>query len=296
MMDARPRPYDVASSDARIVDILDNSAVFEEGSIPSSTALTYQNGYYVECTAIFIDIRDSTKLRERHTQRRTLGKLYRAYVSECVAVLNGNPCCKQVFIQGDCVSAVFDTPTKQAVNDVFRLVAALNSVVRLMNYRLQRRGLTPIKVGIGIDTGRALMIRAGFTGSGISDIVWMGDVLNQASHLCNMANKEGRKVIMLSAAVIALLDQPALSVDGKGFVDSCSGASLLHPSCWHCDVVNVGIEWHLQDAIRQHEASQRLANPPGFLERLFENIVPPSPPPPAPALPGDLLQAPLGRL
>jgi class 3 adenylate cyclase len=219
-MDARPRLYEVAASDARIIDILDSSAAFEEGAIPSSTALTDQNGYYVECTAIFIDIRDSTKLREKHAQRRTLGKLYRAYVSESVAVLNGNPRCNQVFIQGDCVSAVFDTPTKQAVNEVFRLVAALNSVVRLLNYRLQRRGLTPIKVGIGIDTGRALMIRAGFTGSGISDIVWMGDVLNHASHLCHMANKEDRKVIMVSAGVHALLDQPALNLDGKAFVDS----------------------------------------------------------------------------
>jgi class 3 adenylate cyclase len=292
-MDARPRLYEVAASDARIIDILDSSAAFEEGAIPSSTALTDQNGYYVECTAIFIDIRDSTKLREKHAQRRTLGKLYRAYVSESVAVLNGNPRCNQVFIQGDCVSAVFDTPTKQAVNEVFRLVAALNSVVRLLNYRLQRRGLTPIKVGIGIDTGRALMIRAGFTGSGISDIVWMGDVLNHASHLCHMANKEDRKVIMVSAGVHALLDQPALNLDGKAFVDSCNGPTLFSPSGWHCDIVNVGIEWHLEEAIRQHEAARRLANPPGLLERFFEYIDPPPPPPPAPVLPADLLQSPL---
>lgn len=295
-MDAKPRLYEVAASDARIVDILDSSAAFEEGAIPSSAALTYQNGCYVECTAIFIDIRDSTKLREKHTQRRTLGKLYRAYVSECVAVLNGDSRCKQVFIQGDCVSAVFDTPTKQAVNEVFRLVAALNSVIRLLNYRLQRRSLTPIKVGIGIDTGRALMIRAGFSGSGISDIVWMGDVLNQASHLCHMANKQGRKVIMVSTAVYALLDQSALSVDGKAFVSSCDGATFLSPSGWHCDIVNVGIEWHLEEAIRQQEAAQRLANPPGMLETLFEYLDPPPPPSPAPTLPADLLQASLRRL
>lgn len=295
-MDAKPRPYDVAASDARIVDILDSTAAFEERAIPSSAALTDQNGFYVECTAIFIDIRDSTKLRERHAQRRTLGKLYRAYVSECVAVLNGNSRCSQVFIQGDCVSAVFDTSTKQAVNEVFRLVAALNSVVRLLNYRLERRGLTPIKVGIGIDTGRALMIKAGFAGSGISDIVWMGDVLNQASHLCQMANKENRKVIMVSDGVHALLDQAALSADGKRFVTTCNGLTIMSPTGWHCDVVNVGMEWHLEETVRQHEAAQRLANPPGLLGRFIEALAPPPPPPPMPTFPPDLLQAPLRRL
>lgn len=295
-MDARPQPYVAAASDARIVAILDGGAAFEESAIPSSAALTDHNGFYVECTAIFIDIRGSTQLREKHAQRRTLGKLYRAYVSECVAVLNGNSRCSQVFIQGDCVSAVFDTPTKQTVNEVFRLVAALNSVVRLLNYRLQHRGLTPIKVGIGIDTGRALMMKAGFQGSGISDIVWMGDVLNQASHLCHMANKDDRKVIVVSAGVYALLDQPALSVDGKAFISSCYGKTFSSPRGWHCDVVNVGIEWHLEEAIREHEAAKRLANPPGFFGRFIEYIDPPSPPPPAPSLPTDLLQAPLRRL
>lgn len=295
-MDARPRPYDVAASDARIVDILDSTATFEESAIPSSAELTDQNGFYVQCTAIFIDIRDSTKLRDKHAQRRTLGKLYRAYVSECVAVLNGDPRCSQVFIQGDCVSAVFDTPTKQAVNEVFRLVAALNSAVRLLNYRLQHRGLTPIKVGIGIDTGRALMIKAGFTGSGISDIVWMGDVLNQASHLCHRANKDDRKVIMISTGVHALLDQAALSEDGKGFVSTCNGPTLLSSAGWHCDVVNVGMEWHLEEAIRQHEATRRLANPPSMFERFIEYIAPPPPPPQAPTLPANLLEAPLRRL
>ena len=36
--------------------------------------------------------------------------------------------------------------------------------------------------------GRALMIKAGTSGSGINDVVWMGDVVNQACHLCNDAN------------------------------------------------------------------------------------------------------------
>ena len=32
------------------------------------------------------------------------------------------------------------------------------------------------------------MIKAGYKGSSINDVVWMGDVVNQACHLCNEAN------------------------------------------------------------------------------------------------------------
>jgi class 3 adenylate cyclase len=291
-MDTRHRLYVVEDSDARITEILDSSASFDdEGGIPNSAALNYQNGFYVECTAIFIDIRGSSRLRDKYAQRRTLGKLYRAYVSECVAVLNGSSCCSQVFIQGDCVSAVFDTPNRQAVNDVFRLVASLNSVVKLLNYRLARRGQATIEVGIGIDTGRALMLKAGFSGSGINDIIWMGDVLNRASHLCHAANKDGRQVIQLSDAVRDVIDQESMSADGRKFINEFWGLS----SGWQCDVINVGMEKHLNEVIRQQVVADRLAAPPTWLTEIagfFASPPPPSPPPPlpgSPVEPADLL-------
>lgn len=277
-MDAKFRPYYVEDSDARIKEILDGGAAFDESEIPNSASLTYTNGFYVECTAIFIDIRGSSKLVERYAQRRTLGKLYRAYVSECVAVLNGSPHCSQVFIQGDSVSAVFDTPNRQAVNDVFRLVASLNSAVHLLNFRLEQRELAPIAVGIGIDTGRALMLKAGFSGSGISDIIWMGDVLNRASHLCHSANKDGRNVIQVSDAVQALVDQEAMSFDGKKFIARRWG--LFEADGWECDVVNVEMDRHLSELVRQKRASESLFAPTGLLGGLAALLA--SAPPPAP--------------
>jgi class 3 adenylate cyclase len=281
-MDARHRAYRSEDSDARITDILDGSASFEDAQdIPGSASLTYQNGFYVECTAIFIDIRGSSKLGEKYAQRRTLGRLYRAYVSECVAVLNASPRCSQVFIQGDCVSAVFDTPNRQAVGEVFVLVASLNSVVKLLNYRLARRGHATIKVGIGIDTGRALMLKAGFSGSGINDIVWMGDVVNRASHLCHAANKDGRKVIQVSKAVVDRLDQQALAVDRKTFVEKYWG--VLAPDGWECDVVNAGMQGYLDEVIRQQAAVDRLLAPPDWMSEFLADVFgPPHPPPPPP--------------
>lgn len=39
------------------------------------------------------------------------------------------------------------------------------------------------RVGIGLAYGRALMIKAGYKGSTINEVVWMGDVVNEASKL-----------------------------------------------------------------------------------------------------------------
>lgn len=289
-MDARHRPYRIQDSDHRITEILDSPAAFDDqGAIPNSNALTYSNGFYVECTAIFIDIRGSSKLSEKYAQRRTVGKLYRAYVSECVAVLNSSPRCSQAFIQGDCVSAVFDTPNREAVNDVFRLVAMLNSIVKLLNYRLEQRNFATIQVGIGIDAGRALMLKAGSNGSGINDIIWMGDVLNQASHFCHAANKDGRLIIQVSEAVHAALNQEAMSADGKKFITQ-NWRMLMGPDGWECDVVNVGMEQHLGELIRQQQAADTLLAQKSLLDEFFALFA--SPPPallPTPTEPANAL-------
>ena len=54
--------------------------------------------------------------------------------------------------------------------------------------QLKAKGYITYSIGVGIDYGRALMIKAGAKGSCINDVVWMGDVVNQACHLSNDAN------------------------------------------------------------------------------------------------------------
>ena len=55
-----------------------------------------------------------------------------------------------------------------------------------------------ISVGIGADYGRALMVKAGFSGSGLNDVIWMGDVVNSACHIANTAGRDGYEPIMIS--------------------------------------------------------------------------------------------------
>jgi class 3 adenylate cyclase len=193
--------YNFESSFQRIDEILDSSEIFEEvDEIPDSEKLTYKNGYYINCYSIFIDIRDSSKLPEKY-QSRILAKIYRAYISEVTAIFQSFQNCKEINIVGDSVWAVFNSKTREDVKEIFAAAYKSNSLIASLNYKLCKKGIDPIRIGIGISKGRALMVQAGFNGSGINDVIWMGHVVNQASKMCSKANKEVTKSLVISKKV-----------------------------------------------------------------------------------------------
>lgn len=195
--------YKVEDSASRMDEILDaDDDDYEENEniIPPRDKLTYKNGYYVDVTAIFIDIVDSSKLTDGH-RRPTLAKMYRAFLSECVAIMNSYDACKEININGDCVWGVFEIPKKADVDKVTDVAAKLHSMINILNYKLRKKKYEEIAVGIGIDDGTALMVKAGYAGSGINDVIWMGDVVNSACHLANIAGRDERKIILLSSKV-----------------------------------------------------------------------------------------------
>jgi class 3 adenylate cyclase len=205
-MKATNIPFSIEASDARMRSILEltDSAFAETEQIPTSGRLTYENGFYVECAAVFIDIRGSSGLTAKHTQA-VLGKMYRAYISECVAVLNQDPNCGEIFIQGDCVGAVFHAPRDEDVDSVFVRAGELNSLIEHLNWRLDQRGYPALKCGIGMSAGRALMIQAGYKGSGINDVIWMGDVVNDAAKLCHLGNRGENRPAQVSRSAFSRL-------------------------------------------------------------------------------------------
>ena len=185
----------------RIDDYLNNHNDYQEcKEIPSRDKLTYSNGFYVDCYALFVDIRSSSKLPEQH-EKRVLARIYRSYISELTAIMQDFSNCKEINIVGDSVSGIFSRNSKDDVMQPFQAAYTINGVVKILNHKLVKKGWTPIKIGIGLAQGKALMIKAGYNGSGINDVVWMGNVVNQASNLCNIANKNGNDVIVVAEDV-----------------------------------------------------------------------------------------------
>lgn len=190
-MDSNHTTYNWLASFDRIDAILATpSGNYEErDSLPDRDRLTYTNGFYANCSALFIDIRDSSVLPRKYN-RPALAKVYRAFISELVAIMNGHPKAREINIVGDCVWGVFNTPQKTDIDEVFATAFAANSMIKTLGYKMTKAGYeSPIRAGIGMAWGRALMIKAGQSGSGISDVVYMGEVVNRAAHLASFGAK-----------------------------------------------------------------------------------------------------------
>jgi class 3 adenylate cyclase len=201
-MKSNYKAYDFEKSRERIDDILKTAdKSFEEvDKIPSRDKLTFNNGFYVNKTsALFVDIRESSKLPSKY-KRPVLARIYRSYISEVVAVINGDINCAEININGDCVWGVFDAQYQNQINSVFSTAAEVSSVIDTLNCKYEKKGIEPLTVGIGLAFGRVLMIKAGYNGSGLNDVVWMGEVVNESSNLCAYGNKGwGDKEIMVSS-------------------------------------------------------------------------------------------------
>lgn len=236
-MKTKYKAYNHIDSASRIDGILSesDSSFPEVNEIPASDKLTYKNGFYVNCSALFVDIRSSSLLPKKH-KRPTLAKIYRAYISEVVAIMNANVNCSEIRIDGDCVSGIYNTPMQIQIDSVFGDAYTINSLINILNYKFKKKNITEIDIGIGIDYGRALMIKSGFNGSSLNEVVWMGDVVNGASNLCSKANKGwGNKVIFVSDVVYSNLNDHNKGLLSKNY----------DHDCYHGDVINTLIqEWY----------------------------------------------------
>ena len=235
-MDSNYKAYSHTASYDRLKGILDQSDVSytEKDSLPSRDELTFSNGFYANCSALFIDIRKSSALPDKYTRPR-LAKLYRAFISEVVAVLNGDTRCVEVNIVGDGAWAVYNTPWKADIDATFSAAAKLASLVKMLNKALVARNYEAIRVGIGMSWGRALMIKAGYSGSGINDVVYMGEVVNLAAKLASYGCQNiGDQQMMVSNVFHSNLNDHNRSLLSWN----------VSRNCWHGWVVNSQMdEW-----------------------------------------------------
>ncbi|HGG0582898.1 adenylate/guanylate cyclase domain-containing protein [Bacillus paranthracis] len=197
-MRAQNKDFNLNSSLERIDAILNDSITYDEADdIPKIDDLTFKNGKYVKCAAIFIDLRGSTDLiKTQGKKSKTLARLYRAYISEIVAIVNSFKTCKEINIVGDCVSAMFagkEEGSESPVIEALQAASMSNGMMKILNVKFKKKwgsDFKEVKAGIGVALGRALVIKAGFSGSGIKDLIYMGDVVNRASKMCGLAYKE----------------------------------------------------------------------------------------------------------
>jgi class 3 adenylate cyclase len=231
-MESNYYPYNYEHSFQRISSILGASrdTYTDVECLPDRGRLTDSNGFYACCSAVFVDIRDSTSLPKKY-KRAKLARLYRAYISEVVAILNGSKNALEINIVGDGVWGVYNTPCQPDIDELFEITGQVNSLVMVLNYELMRAGYKkgPLRVGIGASDGRALMIKAGYSDSGINDVVYMGDVVNRAAKLAAQASKPCEDPIFFSKRMYVNLRKEYKKLVTKHPTQDFYTANLVDP-------------------------------------------------------------------
>ena len=54
---------------------------------------------------------------------------------------------------------------------------------------------------------KADSLKAGYSGSGLNDVIWMGDVVNSACHMANKAGRDGHKTLLVSSCIQSNLNE-----------------------------------------------------------------------------------------
>lgn len=195
-----------------------------------------RQGRLAEVTVLFADIRGFTSISEKRDPQETVSMLNRFFTAMAAVVFRheGN---LDKFI-GDCVMAVWGPPSAHP-DDPGRAVRAaleMQREVDRINQEREAQGDPPIAVGIGINTGQAVV---GYMGSSDRhEFTAIGDSVNVASRLCGVAR--GGEVIAAETTVrragrgFQLEALPAAQLKGKekgtaafrvlGIEDSLSGA------------------------------------------------------------------------
>jgi adenylate cyclase len=144
-----------------------------------------RTGRLAEVSVLFADIRGFTAMAESESPQETVSML-NAFFSAMANVIFRNEGNLDKFI-GDCVMAVWGSPSSHPDDAARALRAAMEmqTEVEAFNRMRSASGQRPISIGIGVNTGQAVM---GYMGSkDRHEYTAIGDSVNTAARLCNMA-------------------------------------------------------------------------------------------------------------
>lgn len=190
--------YDYKAGKQRLEEILDNDMeVVEQDKLPNDDDFTFTNGYYSWVSAIFVDMRDSTKLCANKDKKK-LAKVFRSFSSEIIEILRDDDNLREIGIRGDCVYAVYTTPKENDELEIATKAFYINTFMKMLNKLLKDRNLPEIKVGIGQSTAKELVVKAGRKGVGINSKIWIGKAVTRACHYANYGGKNGNPSLVFS--------------------------------------------------------------------------------------------------
>lgn len=238
--------YDYKEGKKRINDILNSKTKIKKlDTIPKDESqFTYENGIKTLVGALFVDIRDSTTYFKENNNEH-IARIMRAFCSEIITILSNNEKYRQIGIRGDCVYAIYTVQEKSDLKKILDDSIMINTFIKMFEKILERNNMKTFKVGIGLGVSEDLIIKAGKKGTGISDNIWIGDAVIDASKLSNQGNKDGFEPIILDSVFFNSIKDFNANKDYKFsyyFYEKYS--YILNENVFHGNMINISFnDW-----------------------------------------------------
>ena len=233
--------FDYYESKKRVYDILNSKTKIENKDyIPSSDSeFTYENGIKAWVGAMFIDIKESSKLFKKYDEEK-LARILRAYFSEIVGILKLNNNYRQIGIRGDCVYAIYSVSTKDDLEKILSDSILINTFNKMFQKILVNSNFVSFEIGIGLCLSETLIVKTGQKFSGINDNVWIGESVVDASKLSGQGNRDGFETIVMNELFFNNIKEfNANPEHNYSYYISCKYSYKSQSIVYQCDMINV---------------------------------------------------------
>lgn len=243
--------YNYKKSKEAVESILRSpTKIVEKSLIPSSDSeFTYENGIKTWVGALFVDIVDSSKLFK--SPNEDTARIIRSFCSEIISILKDDSNYREIGIRGDCVYCIYNAPYQTDLVEIFRHAYRINSFMQMLNKLLNKFGFPTIRAGIGLGCSQDLIIKAGQSGSGINDKIWIGKAVVDAAHLSDVANRNGVSAIAMSPLFYDNVIEHLCKENEKykSWISSHTSGYYGSVDYYHCSIIETNFDKWIEENV-----------------------------------------------
>ena len=233
--------YDFKEGRKRIIETLSSKTKIQElDNIPKDDSeFTYENGIRSWVGSVFIDIVNSSNLFKEENYEQ-VARIMRAFSSEIISILDQNPNYRQIGIRGDCVYAIYSAPKQTDLVEILSDAICINTLQKMFQKILKQNSFPTFKIGIGLGASKDLIVKTGKKNTGISDNIWIGPAVVNASKLSSEAGRHSYKPILMDGTFYSnIKDYYANDDYTYDYYISKTTSQKLNEYVYGCDMIQI---------------------------------------------------------
>jgi class 3 adenylate cyclase len=166
---------EIENSDFKVTEVTIVPTIEDSRLTFGSTGLEF------EATVLYIDMRDSTAMLNKH-RKRVVAKIHMIYYHTIVKIAKSTSGEIRSF-NGDSLLVFYQGTTTSTISNAVRAAMQMRyAITELINETL--KSYTDINFGIGIDHGKILATKIGIGGDDTTkDLIWIGNAVNKSTKI-----------------------------------------------------------------------------------------------------------------